>query len=303
MRIIVSFDEAGAEWVVVAYLAADERMIEVCESGKSPHVVTGALMTGLSEELVIKENDLIGHTTDPNEIIELRARLPELSKAKFLPRDMSIRQCGKKSNHGLNYDEEPNMFSLLNAISIDESTKIVYLYKNEVYPGVTLYHNLIRSLLKKNRRLVNCFGRVMVFKGVLDKRAFKAGYAALPQSTVVDLVNEGMIKAYNDNSIPFMKARLKIQEHDALYYSYSYNNKKDVEDLYTFITTMKTNYLNPLLEYNNRSFRIRAEAYIGLNIGEKGEHNSTGLRKIKCESVTQLEEDLKHLLDDREKTQ
>ena len=31
---LLEFDLAGAEWVVVAYLSGDERMIDVVESGK-----------------------------------------------------------------------------------------------------------------------------------------------------------------------------------------------------------------------------------------------------------------------------
>ena len=32
----------------------------------------------------------------------------------WLPRIMSLRQCGKKSNHGLNYDEGSGEFGLIN---------------------------------------------------------------------------------------------------------------------------------------------------------------------------------------------
>ncbi len=39
--ILCEFDKAGAEWVVVAYEAGDQKMIDVVNSSESPHAITG----------------------------------------------------------------------------------------------------------------------------------------------------------------------------------------------------------------------------------------------------------------------
>lgn len=77
-HVFVEFDLAGAEWVVTAYLSRDPNMIDVVESGKSPHVVTGALIMGGSEKLVLRDHELIGALTDADSIEHLRLKsLPE----------------------------------------------------------------------------------------------------------------------------------------------------------------------------------------------------------------------------------
>lgn len=94
---LLEFDLAGAEWFVTGFLAPEPAMIEVFRSGKSPHPVTGARMTELSEDLVVADSKLIGLRNDPDEIAALRREnLPEVLKARWLPRTMSIRQAGKK---------------------------------------------------------------------------------------------------------------------------------------------------------------------------------------------------------------
>src|SRR5215475_10772879 len=104
--LFLNFDKAGAEWVVVAYLSGDERMLDIVKSGRSPHVATGALISGASEQLVQLEHEKVGEANDPYAIEEIRASIPELRLGSyFLPRTMSIRQAGKKSNHALNYGE------------------------------------------------------------------------------------------------------------------------------------------------------------------------------------------------------
>ena len=174
-KIFVNFDKAGAEWVVVAYLSGDARMIDVIESGKSPHLVTGALISGCPEELVLREHKLVGDINDPYQIEELRATLPDSGNPDyFLPRSMSIRQAGKKSNHALNYDEGYRVFALYNEMEEGDAKKIVDFYKTRAYPGVPLYHEAIRRELKnEHRTLVSCFGRKVVLRGAWDAKTME----------------------------------------------------------------------------------------------------------------------------------
>ena len=92
---------------------------------------------------------------------------------------------GKKSNHGLNYDEGYNTFALINEIEIAEAKRIVNLY-HSIYPGIRQWHEFIKRQLSTDRTLTNCFGRKIRFFDGWSDSLFKAAYSALPQSTVAD---------------------------------------------------------------------------------------------------------------------
>ena len=266
--IFLSLDKAGAEWVVVAYLSGDGRMIDVIEQNKKPHTVTGALISRVPEELITKENDLVGKNTDPNIVRELREKhLPALYQGDyFLPRTMSIYQCGKKSNHGLNYDEGYRQFALINEMDETEAKKIVEAYKTVAYPNIPVWHESIRRELKNSRTLTNCFGRKVRLLGQMGDDLYKQGYAFKPQSTVVDMVNTGMVKAFNDESEAFQLADLLMQVHDELVYQYPIKFDLMAE----FVIKQALDYMTPLCSYGGRDFKIKTDLKVGLNLGEDG---------------------------------
>src|SRR5262252_5768753 len=201
--LILEMDLAGAEWVVVAYLSNDPNMLGVVSSGKSPHVVTGALISGASEEFVLEEHKLVGSHTDPNTIELIRTGL-KVPPNTFLPRVMSIRQAGKKSNHGLNYNMKYRRFALENEMLEADAQPIVERYVNVAYPGIKDYWAGVKKELKDNRRtLVNCFGRKVKLRGEWGEELFNQAYSFKPQSTVVDSVNGAMVLAYTDESPDF----------------------------------------------------------------------------------------------------
>lgn len=266
-KMFVNFDKAGAEWVVVAYLSGDARMIDVVENNKSPHVVTGALISQAPEELVLREHAIIKDLNDPYQIEELRATIPELSNpAFFLPRSMSIRQAGKKSNHALNYDEGYRVFALQNEMEEGDAKKIVDFYKERAYPGVPLYHEAIRRELKnEHRTLVNCFGRKVVLRGAWDAKLWKKAYSFKPQSTVVDMVNRAMGLWY-ENDEQYMRAlELLAQVHDSLLGQYTLSGKRD-----QFIDLARAcqdidKYISPKCTYSGRDFYVKTDMKIGLD--------------------------------------
>ena len=112
---LVEIDKRQAEWVCVAYMSGDAYMMQIIEEGKDPHTATAHLMTNIPEEIIIKDSDLISHESDPDAIAKLREdTIIDLSVGTFLPRNMSVRQMGKKANHGLNYDEGIVTFAEMN---------------------------------------------------------------------------------------------------------------------------------------------------------------------------------------------
>lgn len=79
--VLVEIDKKGAEWVVVAFLSGDSRMIQVVLEKKDPHAFTASIMFDVPEEAVIEENEICGHETDPQTLEYLREKkLPWMKK-------------------------------------------------------------------------------------------------------------------------------------------------------------------------------------------------------------------------------
>ena len=211
MRLLVELDKAGAEWVCVAYLSGDENMLSVIASGKNPHAITGAFISHAPYEFVLEESKVVGLHTDPDTLLELREALTDkIEPGWFLPRSMSIYQCGKKSDHGLNYNMKYRRFALENEVEESEAKRIVDGYHRDAYPGIKKWHQAEQEQLRIDRTLTNCFGRKRRFMGAWDDDLFDAAYAFKPQSTVYDITRFGMVKTFSDESKDF-----EIQETPA----------------------------------------------------------------------------------------
>lgn len=262
--LFIEFDLAGAEWVICAYLANDTNMLGVVASGKSPHVVTGSLISRVSEELVLAEHKLVGSETDIRKIAKLREQLPELYRGTpFIPQSMSIRQAGKKSNHALDYGMQYRRFALENEIPEPEAQKIVEAYSNKAYPGLKDFWRDIKNELRASRTLTNCFGRKVRLLTEWGNDLFQAGYSFKPQSTVADCVNKAMKAAYTDESRAFEKAHLAAQVHDSLNFAHG---STDPATLVAFVVAMK-DYMTPELCYSGKTFRLGCDAKIGQSWG------------------------------------
>ena len=263
--------------VVVAYLSGDANMISVVESGQDSHIHTASLMFRCNKEDIAKEAKLIGNLSDADTIAELRSESGILTT---LPRTMSMRQCGKKSNHGLNYDEGPNTFALINEMEQNEAKAIVELY-HHIYPGIRLWYESTKRQLQKDRSLVNCFGRKVRFMDAWGPDLWKAAYSMIPQSTVVDSLNQGMVKIYNDEWITQeLNVDLLAQVHDSILMQVPITVAQD-PILFAELQVKVYDYVSPQLAYNNRKFKIATDSKLGLNWGGfNKEHNPSGMQEL-----------------------
>lgn len=272
--ILIEFDLAGAEWVVVAYLAGDENMMGVIKSGKSPHIVTGALISGAPESIVLQDHEMVGSHTDPDTIASLRAGI-NFPAGIFLPRSMSIRQAGKKSNHGCNYYMRYKRFALENEMPEADAEPIVDFYSKKAYPGLQEYWKGIQGTLRtEGRVLKNCLGRKVRIMGEWGVELWMAAYSFIPQSTVFDVCRKGMIRAYNDDTIEFHDLHIGAQVHDSIMSNYPLPSDKDGwYRLATFMHKMVHKHMRTELHYAGavdqveRSFTLDADAKIGYNWG------------------------------------
>jgi len=297
-------DKRLAEWVVVAYLANDANMIRVVEEGVDVHSYTASLMFGVDIEVVQYENKIVGQNTDPDVIQELRSCEEILAKyCNNFPRSMSGRQCGKKSDHGLNYDEGPNKFALINEIEQREATRIVEMY-HHIYPGIrSTFHEGVKRQLTKDRSLTNCFSRKVRFMDAWGPDLWKAAYSMLPQSSVVDSLNQGMVKVYNSTNLcgtDGWNIDVLAQVHDSILLQVpvslistglvNQHGSTNFSDIQATVHDL----VSPNLQYNGRTFKITTDDKIGKNWGGYNKtSNPQGMRELK--NLSELPEILKAL--------
>ena len=279
---LLELDKRQAEWIVIAYLADDANMIAAITEGLDVHAHTASLMFGVPIEIVSYEHKAVGHITNPDMIAEVRSKdeiLKAFNSTKW-PRTMSLRQCGKKSNHGLNYDERYRNFALINEMLETEAKRVIDLY-HTIYPGIHLYYETVKRQLQKDRTLTNCFGRKVGFLGEWNEDLWKSAYSMLPQSTVVDSLNKGMVHIYHDESITReLGLDILAQVHDSILMQIPIRVVQDKEVWESLLTKLKT-YLTPTLCYNGREFTIATDGKVGLNWGgEHKGHNKQGMRDL-----------------------
>ena len=278
-------DKRQAEWVVVAYLSGDANMLSVIESAGDPHMHTAHLMFGLPPEIIKLDHKIVGGLMDRDEIYERRQGVPELAKC-YLPSSMSARQMGKKSNHGLNYDEGFNTFALTNEIEIAESKRVINLY-HKIYPGIRQWHEFVKRQLSTDRTLTNCFGRKIRFLDAWGDTLFKSAYSAMPQSTVGDVTNMGMRDIYNSDLTDLTgPANIDImaQVHDSVLMQVPMSVLDD--NRFSAIVERVYGYMSPELEYNQRKFKIATDSKFGLNWGGyHNEGNPDGMQEVNFEGA------------------
>lgn len=277
-NIFLYLDKKGAEWVVVAFLSGDERMMEVCRSGANPHIITASHMFGLEPDVILRERKLLEGVSGTLEIRRARAVMAEeLKPAPFLPSSLPLYDCGKRSNHGLNYKEGYKGFALLNGILETEAKRIVEGYSSKqagvtsrkyvgVYPGVARWHDDTEMRVRKDKCLTSCWGRKIPFMGVMDANLFRKAYSALPQSTVVDLVNRAMVNAFRERSPAFTHAMLLQQTHDSLTYQFPLAREEEMADFVSRLAFAEQ-FMNPVMEYEGREFQIGTDMKVGFSLG------------------------------------
>jgi len=279
--ILVEMDKVQAEWVATAYISGDPRMISVAESPDDVHAATAQLITAMPLDIIFKEHKLLDHASNVEEIQEIRKQyalsdervLEAYRKAKFIPRTMSLRQCGKKCNHGFNYGMGPGLFARMNEVP-DPDARAAYQGYHSAYPGIRQWYQRIQHALGKDRTLFNCYGRKVRLLGMWADALFQQGYSFMPQSTVGDLVNDAMVEIYNQ--VPDIELLGNI--HDSIVFQVPMG--EGVDGILAMLLKAK-DLMEPELDYEGRKFTIKTDLKMGLDWGR----SMTGLSFEKPEEI------------------
>ncbi len=263
--LMCEMDKAQAEWVVVAYLCGDANMIRTIENKEDAHINTAHLMLGAPKELIKLEDEVLGSESD-EEVIKAKRQeyCPEILRYHPIP-NMSCRQAGKKSNHGLNYDLGANGFAATYGLELREAKRCTDLY-HRAYPAIRIWHSHVRTQLGKDRTLINLFGRRRRFLDRWGDDLFKAAYAYIPQSTVAQLLNKGLIDTHEkqgEQEFSFLrKLELLSQVHDSVVF------QRDVNELQEYAQCLLAikQFIEVPLTANGRVFVIRTDAKVGFDM-------------------------------------
>lgn len=156
---LINADLSQAEARVVAYLAGEERLIKVFDSGGDIHRKNASNIFGVKEEDVTDDQ----------------------------------RQLAKRVVHASNYGMGPVTFAKQLGITKVEAQRLLNRYF-ATYPGIKNWQRAIGDEVKRKRCLTNPLGRKRVFFGRYGEPLVKEGLAFIPQSTVADVVNQALIE-------------------------------------------------------------------------------------------------------------
>jgi len=76
--------------------------------------------------------------------------------------------------------------------SVAEAKVIKQKYDN-VVPEVATYQSDVDKQINETRLMINPYGRRRIFTGFIDSNVLRSGYSQLPQSTVADTINIGIL--------------------------------------------------------------------------------------------------------------
>lgn len=149
----------------------------------------------------------------------------------------TTRQVAKVINHASNYGMGPGQLSVLLGCSQPEARRHLERYHN-AYPEVRQWHQRIREQLQKNRTLVTPLGRIRKFLGKWDDSLFRSAYAHIPQSTVGDYLNMGLVELWL--RLKGLPAYPVLQVHDEIVVECELGYEEEVAQL------MKTSVEKPI---------------------------------------------------------
>lgn len=184
--------QAEARWM--AYLMRSDKLKSIFKSGQKIHKVMGG-------EIYNKDPDKL--TAD------------EYDRAK-------------KTVHGSNYSIGINKYAVLIQQTVAEA-KILREKYFTLVPELQQYHKEVRDGLSLSHFQQTPWGRIRPVPKVLDDEDFRAAYAYIPQSGVVDTLNFGMLSLW---LIKPTNVHIKHQGHDSILISI---DPKDIEWFAPFI--------------------------------------------------------------------
>lgn len=215
----INADLSQAEARVVAFLSQDERL----------------------QALFASEGDI--HITNAARVF--RKRIHEVSDKE--------RQLAKTLVHAANYGIGPRTFSKHVGTTENEAANLLNQYY-ALYPRIKTWHLEVKDFLKTSRVMTTPMGRRRVFFGRWGPDLIREAMAFIPQATVSDLINLGIIRAWK-NLPPEWKIMLQV--HDSILMQVPIDSEP--MHIHKFIK----HYFENTIEIHNKKLKIPIEIKVG----------------------------------------
>lgn len=289
-KILIQIDQAGAEALIVAYLAGHGALRTLFDLGIKPHVFVALHLVPEYWAKCLMANNIdnyLNSSIDNLRNIERWKELENLIKASDDSPDPRKRYyyIGKQCCHAFNYDEQPGMFQLQTFVksegtlrlTLNECEKFYNLYHSLMPEIRSVFHVNIQNELKVNKRVLrNLFGFPRSFNGFWGNDLFKKAYAFKPQSTVgcITHIAATEIQEEIEKRNPIYKSVDILQNgHDSLLFQ----APDDKELLKELIPKLQSHFNRKLLSPKGEVFFMKSGASVGHNWGVRNKKNPEGL--------------------------
>lgn len=225
--LMINADLSQAEARIVSHLAEDARMQRLFEEGGDIHTRNAAMIFGVTTDKVQKPQ----------------------------------RQIAKSLVHGANYGIGKDKFAKLIGSTPNKAQGFLNQYHN-LYMGLRLWHLKVQEHLGRTRIMRTPLGRARMFFGRWSQELVREAIAYVPQSTVGDLLNWGIVRCWN--ALP-PKWELLMQNHDAVVAQVPEDTPPEQ------IVKFFKHYYEIPFEVNGKMIKIPIDIKIGKNWGEMKE--------------------------------
>ena len=221
---MVNADLSQAEARVVAYLSKEERLQTVFEQGGDVHRKNASM-------------------------IFQKALLQVTDEERYI---------GKMLVHAANYMIGARKFAREVGTTENKAREFLNSYYAQ-YPRIRRWHDEVQEQLRKTRTLTTPLGRKRMFFGRWGDDMLRAAVAYVPQSTIGDLLNMGLIRAYDNLPIGWM---FILQVHDSIVFQVP--ESTPAMHIYKFCH----HYLEIPLTVHNKTFIIPIDIKVGSSWGK-----------------------------------
>jgi len=222
-KLFISADYSQAEARVVAYISGEDRLIDLFREGGDVHRKNASRIFRKPESDISKEE----------------------------------RTLAKRIVHASNYGMGSVTFAKTAGVSTAEAKRLLNQYF-ATYPRIKLWHLKIEQELRRTRVLTTPLGRKRQFFNPWNKELIKEAYAYIPQSTVSDMLNMGLVELYKDIEECGLDVQMVLQVHDSIVLQ---AREKDIDSVITLLHT----YLERAIKLNGKSMYIPIDISVGNN--------------------------------------
>lgn len=191
-KIFTEADLKGADAMIVAYLSCDPILIALFDQGKNVHNYTADLIWGISDE--------------------------ELAEDKKICAEKGIKSkyaLAKIVRHAGNYLETWKGLGDQLLILPKEAKDLLRRFY-ESSPSLLSWHEEVKQQIQLNRTLISPLDRKRVFYDRISDELIRKAVAHVPQGTVGDVLNLGIINIYNTLCKEYKEIDILLQVHDSV---------------------------------------------------------------------------------------